>query len=112
MKTKKSPSEMKRIARPFELKTLKEDGTFGGYGSVFGVLDDYQDIMQAGCFIKSLEAQKSCGDMPKLLWQHSSDCPIGVYTSMSEDAYGLKVEGQLCLDTQLGKEAYALLKMG
>ncbi|MDB5992408.1 MAG: phage prohead protease, partial [Herbaspirillum sp.] len=101
-----------RLARPFELKELKEDGTFSGYGSVFGVQDDYDDIVAPGCFIKSLLAHKAANDMPKLLWQHNSDEPIGVYTSMSEDSYGLKVDGALCLDTQKGREAYALLKMG
>lgn len=112
MKTKKTPSEMKRLARPFELKELKEDGTFSGYGSVFGVQDDYDDVVASGCFVKSLMAHKNANDMPKLLWQHNSDEPIGVYTSMSEDSYGLKVEGALCLETQKGREAYALLKMG
>ena len=50
--------------------------------------------------------------MPAMLWQHEADEPIGVWTEMSEDAKGLKVRGQLCLDTSCGKEAYALLKMG
>lgn len=103
---------MKRLARPFELKELKEDGTFSGYGSVFGVLDSYDDIVAPGCFQKSLAAHKMACCMPAMLWQHNSDEPIGVYTSMAEDSYGLKVDGVLCLDTQLGREAYALLKMG
>ena len=50
--------------------------------------------------------------MPAMLWQHDSDDPIGVWTDMAEDAKGLRVKGQLCLDTACGKEAYALLKMG
>lgn len=112
MKIKNAGTEMKRLARPFELKELKEDGTFSGYGSVFGVLDSYDDIVAPGCFVKSLAAHKTANDMPAMLWQHNSDEPIGVYTSMVEDSYGLKVDGQLCLDTQLGREAYALLKMG
>lgn len=112
MKIKRSPTEIKRVTRPFEVKSLKEDGTFSGYGSVFGVIDSYNDIMQAGCFVKSLAQQKVSGSMPAMLWQHNSDEPCGVYTSMDEDAYGLKVDGSLCLDTQRGKEAYALLKMG
>jgi HK97 family phage prohead protease len=112
MKIKKTASEMKRLARPFELKSLAEDGTFSGYGSVFGVLDSYDDVVAPGCFVKSLTAHKTAGDMPAMLWQHNSDEPIGVYTSMTEDSYGLKVDGQLCLDTQLGREAYALLKIG
>src|SRR2546426_564387 len=55
---------------------------------------------------------KAAGPMPAMLWQHDADEPIGVWTEMAEDAKGLRVKGQLCLDTARGKEAYALLKMG
>ena len=42
-----------------------EDGTFTGYGSVFGNVDAYGDIVEAGAFAKSIEKKK-----PALLWQH------------------------------------------
>jgi phage head maturation protease len=38
--------------------------------------------------------------------------PIGVFEKISEDEKGLYVKGQLALQTQAGKEAYELLKMG
>jgi HK97 family phage prohead protease len=50
--------------------------------------------------------------MPAMLWQHDSSRPIGIWESMTEDANGLKIKGRLALDTTLGKEAHALLKMG
>ena len=92
--------------------TLSEDGTFSGYGSVFGEIDSYKEIVAKGAFAKSLRKWKAKGKLPRLLWQHRSDKPIGVWTSMAEDDHGLKVTGQLSLDTDQGKEAYALLKMG
>jgi phage head maturation protease len=46
-----------------------------------------------------------------MLWQHNPTMPIGVWRTMREDAKGLYVEGELA-DTQLGREAYSLLKMG
>jgi HK97 family phage prohead protease len=46
-----------------------------------------------------------------MLWQHNGAEPIGVWTEMNEDARGLFVRGQLCLDTVRGKEAHALMKM-
>lgn len=95
----------------FELKALNEDGTFEGYGSVFGVKDSYDEIVAQGAFADSLAARKESGVMPSLLWQHRSDEPIGVYTSMEEDSIGLKVAGQLALKTARGAEAYELLKM-
>lgn len=95
----------------FELKSLKEDGSFEGYGSVFGVKDSYDEIVAAGAFAESLAAHKATGTLPALLWQHRSGEPCGIYTSMAEDSIGLKVSGQLALKTVRGAEAYELLKM-
>ncbi|MCG2586501.1 HK97 family phage prohead protease [Massilia sp. TS11] len=96
----------------FELKSLKEDGSFEGYGSVFGVKDSYDEIVAAGAFTESLASHKNAGTMPALLWQHRSGEPIGVYLEMKEDNIGLKVTGQLALKTTRGAEAYELLKIG
>lgn len=95
----------------FELKSISEDGSFDGYGSVFGVKDSYDEIVAPGAFTDTLAAQKSAGTMPALLWQHRSAEPIGIYTSMTEDNIGLKVAGQLATKTARGAEAYELLKM-
>jgi len=101
----------KHLARPFELKALSDSGSFEGYGSVFGNEDSYGDVVMPGAFAASLDAWKSKGQMPALLWQHDSAQPIGVWSAMAEDAHGLKVTGQLALKTQQGAEAYELLKL-
>lgn len=95
-----------------QIKATGDDGGIEGYGSVFGVRDNYDDVIAAGAFAESLKAHKAAGTMPAMLWQHSSDEPIGVWTAMTEDANGLKVVGKLAMDTVRGKEAHALLKMG
>lgn len=95
----------------FELKALKEDGTFEGYGSVFGVKDSYDEIVAQGAFAESLSSHKAKGTLPALLWQHRGGEPCGVYMDMAEDNIGLKVSGQLALKTVRGAEAYELLKM-
>ena len=102
-----------RFVVPFEVKALCEGDsrTFEGYGSVFGLLDSYADIVAPGAFKRSLREAKAAGRMPALLWQHDADKPIGVYESMSEDETGLFVKGRLS-DTQLGRDAYTLLKDG
>ncbi|MET0332558.1 MAG: HK97 family phage prohead protease [Dyella sp.] len=95
----------------FQVKAVSDDGFFSGYGSVFGNVDSYGDIVAPGAFARSLAEKKAAGRMPALLWQHDSSQPIGVYTSMTEDANGLLVEGQLLKnDVQQAGEAYALLK--
>lgn len=95
----------------FEIKAVQDNGTFSGYGSVYSVVDEGDDVVAPGCFAESLTEWAAKGRMPALLWQHSSRDPIGAYTSMKEDASGLFVEGQLALKTQRGAEAYELMQM-
>ncbi len=96
----------------FEIKAVNADGTVEGYGSVFGVRDNYDDVIAKGAFINSLKEHKAAGTMPAMLWQHDADKPIGVWTEMVEDENGLRIKGQLAMETVKGKEAHALLKMG
>jgi uncharacterized protein len=99
--------------RAFNLtvKSVSESGEIEGYGSVFNVEDSYSDVIAPGAFAKSLAVHQSENTMPAMLWQHASDAPVGLWTKMAEDAHGLLVKGQLCLDIQKGKDAHALLKM-
>lgn len=92
------------------LKADSDDGTFSGYASIFGNKDLGGDIVEEGAFVKSLRKRKA--KQVKMLWQHKTDMPIGVYDRISEDGDGLKVSGRLALGTQGGKDAYELLKMG
>lgn len=95
----------------FKTEDVKDDGTFSGYGSVFGNVDSYREIVAPGAFKASLAALASAGDPLPALWQHQSDKPIGGYTSLKEDSHGLYVEGFLLKDeVQLAREAYALMK--
>jgi HK97 family phage prohead protease len=92
------------------LKAVGDDGTIEGYGSTFGGLPDaYGDVVQKGAFSKTLQDR---GTKVKMLWQHRSDSPIGVWDSMQEDSHGLKMTGRLLLSIQQGREAYELLKAG
>jgi len=101
-----------RLVVPLEIRALADDTrTFDGYGSVFGVLDSYADVVAKGAFRRTLKEAKAKGRMPALLWQHDPRQPIGVYEEMREDDTGLYVKGRLS-DTQLGREAHTLLKDG
>lgn len=101
----------KHLNAPLEIKELKEDGTFSGYGSVFGVVDAYGEVVAAGAFKESLARHKERGTMPALLWQHDPRQPVGAYTVMEEDEKGLYVEGKLAMKTQRGAEAHELMGM-
>lgn len=108
----------------FGLREVKfDDGggagsmTFKGYGAVFGNVDAYGDVISPGAFADTLAATQKSGQWPAMLLQHGGFgmsaedmTPIGIWTELSEDGHGLKVEGKLA-DTPRGREAYALLKM-
>lgn len=101
--------ETKFLVFPCELKaTDDKKGTFEGYGSVFGNVDAYKEVVEKGAFRESLDTL----GLPAMLWQHNRDQPIGVYTDVYEDEIGLFVRGQINQDVQLGREGYALLKQG
>jgi uncharacterized protein len=105
-----------------EVKFAEDDDpetrmTFSGYGAMFGNVDSYGDVIEAGAFKKTLRDAQKSGQWPAMLMQHggwamSADdlTPVGVWTAMEEDDKGLKVTGKLAA-TVRGNEAYALLKM-
>lgn len=88
----------------------KDQGTFEGYASVFENIDLGNDIIKRGAFTKSIRKRKAKG--VKMLYQHKSDMPIGVFDEIKEDDHGLYVKGRLALKTTAGRDAYELLKMG
>lgn len=93
----------------FELKREPdEDGSFEGYASVFGVVDQGMDVVERGAFRKSLGS----GRKVKMLWQHDPQQPIGVWDEVREDEKGLFVKGRLLKDVSKGREAMALMRAG
>lgn len=92
----------------FDVKSIDEQGIFEGYAAVFGNEDLGGDIIEPGAFKKTLQENPR---MP-ILWQHDPREPIGVTLEAYEDTHGLRVRGQLNLETSRGREAYALLKQG
>lgn len=103
---------MKTLDRPFELKSLDDTGKFTGYGSVFGEIDSYRDKVMKGAFKNTLARFKQLKRKVPMLWQHNSRQPMGVYSDIKEDDHGLWVEGEINMDTQVGREGYSLMKQG
>lgn len=96
-----------------EAKAIGESGTFEGYASTFGNVDLGGDVVEPGAFIESVVKAKKDRRVIPMLWQHDRHEPIGVWTSIAEDAKGLFVKGKLLIDEDpLAKRAYAHLKAG
>ena len=102
-------TEIKQLVFESDVKS-EDNGIFRGYASIFGNEDQGNDIVQKGAFTKSLEQRPA--SKVKMLFQHKTDEPIGVFTEIYEDQKGLFVKGQLAMGTQKGRETYELLKMG
>ncbi|MFT0137288.1 HK97 family phage prohead protease [Alloalcanivorax xenomutans] len=100
-----------RLDAPLQIKSVSEAGEFEGYGSIFGNVDSYGDVVVKGAFKESLAAWKEKGRLPAMLWQHNMHEPIGVYTKVEEDDNGLYVEGRLLIDDDpLARRAHGHMK--
>lgn len=90
-----------------ELKAAAE-GEIEGYGAVFGNRDDHGDVVAKGAFAESLAAARK----PKMLFQHDTDRPIGVWTEVAEDERGLRVKGRLLMGVAAAREVWEMVKAG
>jgi HK97 family phage prohead protease len=87
-------------------------GRIAGYGSVFGKVDSYGEVVEAGAFTKSLKAwAKSSRPIP-MLWNHNSDEPVGFWDEFEEDDKGLRLAGQLLVGQSVPEadKVYSLAK--
>lgn len=83
---------------------------FSGYASLFNLADLSGDRVMMGAFYRSLKARGAVGI--RMLWNHDPGEPIGVWTSITEDAYGLKVEGRLTRDVERSSALMHLIQDG
>lgn len=83
----------------YDVKAVGDDGLFSGYGSVFGVVDSYKEVVAPGAFLESIEDTKAKGRTFPVLWQHMTREPIGSWDieSLKEDDHGLFGDGELWL---------------
>ncbi|MBB1247449.1 HK97 family phage prohead protease [Rhizobium sp. G21] len=93
-----------------KVKDLSDDGTFEGYGSVFGNVDAYGEKVMPGAFVASLAKHRREGTNVLMLWQHDPSEPIGTWDDLAEDSKGLWGKGRLVLDVQKAREVHALMK--
>jgi HK97 family phage prohead protease len=96
-----------------DTKAVGDDGRIAGYASAFGVVDSYGERVMPGAFKKSLLAAKREKRSIKMLYQHDTYQPIGVWDELEEDSKGLHVEGRLLKDVSpKAAEVYGLVKEG
>lgn len=82
-----------------------------GYASVFGKVDNHNDIVAPGAFASTINKNTNEPGI-KLLWQHEPSKPIGIVKLLKEDNYGLYIEAIINCETQQGREAATLIEQG
>lgn len=110
---------------PFEVKIVDADqGIVQAYGSVFDVLDEgngyIRDIVRKNAFTRTIKNSKAkiaegkAKFLAAMLWSHDPQdhLPLGGWFDLEQDDHGLLGKGQIVLETQLGREVFALMKAG
>jgi HK97 family phage prohead protease len=109
MKRKDQSVAVKYRSFDYDVKAVSDDGLFSGYGSVFGVIDSYNEVVAPGAFLESIAELKAKGRTLPVLWQHRTAEPIGSWSieSLKEDAKGLFGDGELWMaDAPYARIAY------
>jgi HK97 family phage prohead protease len=101
-------TETKLIPFSSDVKLDYQGRTIEGYAAAFGNIDLVNDIIHPHAFAKTLVER---GGKVKFLWQHDPKQPLGRILEMSEDGKGLFMKA-IISDTQVGRDALALLKDG
>ena len=91
---------------------VRDGSVICGYASLFGAVDQGNDIVEAGAYEGSLRGLKSKGGSVKMLWQHDPSQPIGIWDDVREDSTGLWVKGRVLESVERGREAIALIQAG
>ena len=88
-------------------------GIIEGFAATW-TLDRGDDVILEGAFAKTIARHSAEGRPVRMLFQHSSKDLIGGFPieSIKETPEGLMVRGEINLDVQSGREAYALAKQG
>jgi len=91
-----------------------ETRTLKGYLAVFGIPDTYGTVAVKGCFAKSIRErgpESQSKQKIAFLWMHDTRDPIGQFTVLTEDDYGLYFEA-IADDVPTGERALRQIKSG
>jgi HK97 family phage prohead protease len=105
--------KLKNSGLGLDVKAVGDDGTIEGYASAWNVVDSYREAVMPGAFKLSLANAKRDKRTIKMLYQHDTYAPIGVWDELAEDSTGLRVKGRLLKDVSpKAAETYGLIREG
>jgi len=97
----------KEVRSAGEIRSTTDEGILEAYLTKFGTVDEYRSTFTPGSFKKTFQER---GDKIKMLWDHNN--LIGHVIECREDTYGPWVKGQINMETNAGREAFAHLRAG
>lgn len=86
-------------------------GQIEGYASLFGELDQGNDIVERGAFKQCLKDRR-VSRIPLFFGHAHNSVPIGLMQDLREDTKGLKFKAQLILESDLSRQVRAILLAG
>lgn len=101
---------LKLKVKGFKIIDVKADDVAGiveAYVSIFGNVDLAGEVVDKGAFAESLGKK-----LPKMVWSHDWEQPIGTTLEAREDEKGLYIKAQLVKGVQKAEEAIALMLAG
>jgi len=115
--------EERLLAKPFQVKTTDDAGSFEGHGAVFEELHptsswalsaEWKDRILPGAFKRTLAEHKKAGTTPVMLYMHERGNVVGAWRELEEAKDGLFGRGQVAQSARTwgGTEIRELMKMG
>jgi HK97 family phage major capsid protein/HK97 family phage prohead protease len=110
------PKDMNTATGQIEIQVKFQNADTGiirGLAATYGGdADGVGDVIAPGAFTQTLADMQSQNRTMKMLWMHDTRRPIGKWTTLTDTPMGLMVEGKITLDSDDGRNAYALMKDG
>jgi HK97 family phage prohead protease len=93
------------------LKFAAAEGSFSGYGSVFGILDSHKDIIMPGAYADVIKSGAPVHVYVNHGWLRG-ELPVGKWDALEEDTVGLKGAAGLQMQMPTAMNAYWAVKGG
>lgn len=91
------------------IKFASAEGSFSGYGSVFGVVDSHKDIIMPGAFAEVIKSGAPVHVYVNHGWLRG-ELPVGKWAGLNEDLTGLRGDASLEMKMPTAVNAYWAVK--